>query len=408
MSGNFLLLTVLLVYIGAGRFVIRSMVGVPRDLLFALLNVAGFYLIFFYGNDQRASNHAFTRMFPVYLALIGVQYATMRIFSERKGWLPWIAFFTPILALIAVRYGARSSIEALRLPFPLGPYFVGVSYLAFRCSRLVLEVRNGTVQRPGFWRYAGFCLFVPTMSVGPINSYSVYQRAFEDEPLAFPAGRSLLRILIGSVKYRFLGSIFFQLSYASLLQDDHYHHWIDLPVAMFSYYLFLYCNFSGFCDMAIGAAGLVGVPVPENFDSPLTARNVRIYWNRWHITLSQYMRDVVFAPLSKLLARLLGPAATNHAVALSILVVFLLLGVWHGVGWNYAAFGAAHGFGLVANHYYTLGLKRRLGLEGFKKYNSNPWIHAAAVTTTFCYCGACLFLFANTFPEMKAIISSMR
>jgi D-alanyl-lipoteichoic acid acyltransferase DltB (MBOAT superfamily) len=387
----------------AGRLVIAHMRGIPRDALFALLNVAGFYLIFFYSNDV-----VFTRMFPIYLALIITQYATMRLFASKKGRLPWIAFFTPLAALIVVRYGTRSFFESLKLPYPITPYFIGISYLAFRCSRLVLEVRNGLAPTPGLLRYTSFCLFVPTMSVGPINSFSNFQRAFEGKPPDFPKGQAALRILVGVIKYRFLGSILFQLTYASLLEDDHYHHWIDLFVAMIAYYLFLYCNFSGFCDMAIGAAGLIGIPVLENFAEPFGARNVKVFWNRWHITLSQYFRDVVFAPLAKYLASLLGPVRINQAIALTIVVVFLLIGIWHGVGWNYAAFGAAHAVGLVVNHYYTIGLKRKLGAEGFKAYNSNAWIRAAAITATFCFCAATLFLFANTFPEMMEILSTLK
>jgi D-alanyl-lipoteichoic acid acyltransferase DltB (MBOAT superfamily) len=90
------------------------------------------------------------------------------------------------------------------------------------------------------------------------------------------------------------------------------------------------------------------------------------------------------------------------------MVVFLLIGIWHGVGWNFAAFGLAHGLGLVANHYYTISLKKGLGRDGFKAYNENPWIHACAVALTFCYCAFCLFFFANTFPEMKEILLSLR
>src|ERR1700691_4768103 len=117
MSGNLLLLTVLLGYIVAGRFVISRMSGVTRDALFALLNVASLYLIFFYSNDRLLSNHVFTRMFPVYLALIVVQYAAMRLFAEGEGRLPWIAFFIPLLALIVVRYGTGS--------YLVSPYFIG-------------------------------------------------------------------------------------------------------------------------------------------------------------------------------------------------------------------------------------------------------------------------------------------
>jgi D-alanyl-lipoteichoic acid acyltransferase DltB (MBOAT superfamily) len=245
------------------------------------------------------------------------------------------------------------------------------------------------------------------MPVGPINTYANFRRGFAG-PYEVPVSRAALRILVGAVKYQFLGGLCNQLTYSGLLLDSHPHHWMDLPVAVLFFYLYLYCNFSGFCDMAIGAAGLIGVPVPENFDNPFAARNVRDFWNRWHITLSQYMRDVVFAPLSKFFARLFGPAHVNHAIALTIVIVFLLIGVWHGVGWNFAAYGAAHALGVVVNHYYTIGLKKWLGREGFKAYNANPWIRAVAVALTFCYCAATLFLFANTFPEMKGIFSMLR
>jgi D-alanyl-lipoteichoic acid acyltransferase DltB (MBOAT superfamily) len=88
--------------------------------------------------------------------------------------------------------------------------------------------------------------------------------------------------------------------------------------------------------------------------------------------------------------------------------VFLFVGVWHGVGWNFAAYGAVHGVGVAANHYYTIGLKKWLGREGFKAYNANPWIHGAAVALTFTYCAASLILFANTFPELKEMFSAVK
>ena len=407
------LLLGLLAYILASRFVLRRFRGVARELAFVLLNLAGYYCFFVHGRDTR-----YGLILAVYGPLILVQYVMLNQFAERKDAKPWLAFLTPILALIVVRYvptsfyaGYRESLHVTLLKnpdFTIGPYFVGLSYLAFRTSHLVLEVRNGLVKKPGFWEYLGFCIFVPTMSVGPINTYGNFRRGFDSTPPVIPAGRALLRILVGAVKFIFLGSFLNQLTYSSLLRDDHYHHWIDLPVAALFYYLYLYCNFSGFCDMAIGTAGLIGIPVPENFNNPLAARNLKDFWNRWHITLSQYMRDMVFSPLSKFLARLLGSEHVNHAIALTIVVVFLLVGIWHGVGWNFVAFGAANALGLVANHYYTVGLKKWLGREGFKAYVSNRWIHSAAVTFTFCYVAGCLFFFANTFAEMKGIFAILR
>lgn len=345
-------------------------------------------------------------VFSTYVVLIGLQFGALRLWARKPGGWPWLAFFLPIALLIAARFLPRDLFRFS--PWEPGMELFGLSYMAFRSSHLVLEVRNGTVPPPGWWRYLGFCFFLPTLSVGPINAYSHHLRAFEGPPPAIPVGRALLRILVGAVKFNYFGTILSTFSYANLLLDNHYHPWMDLPLAMGGYYLFLYCNFAGFCDMAIGAAGLMGVPVSENFNNPFAARNLKDFWNRWHITLSQYMRDVVFSPLSKALARWLGPARVNHAVALASVVVFLLIGMWHGVGWRFLIFGALHALGFVVTHYYTIGLKKWLGREGFKAYNANPWIHAGAVVITFSYVAATTIFFANSLDEIRQIFAALR
>src|SRR5580693_4726315 len=93
------------------------------------------------------------------------------------------------------------------------PALVGISYLSFRTSRVVLEVRDGSVRKPGFWEYVNFAFFLPTMPVGPINTYGNYRRGFEATPWEVPVGRAGLRILVGLVKYQFLGGLCSQLDY---------------------------------------------------------------------------------------------------------------------------------------------------------------------------------------------------
>ncbi len=397
------LLAGLLAYVVAGRLVMRRMSGGVREFIFAALNLAGVFFFLFYGGKEH-----YVLRFGIYVALIVVLYLAVGLFADKPGGWPWLAFFAPIVALFVVRYVPGSAYIALG--HALGkswrgvPNMIGISYLAFRCSRLVLEVRNGRVKKPNFLEYLNFAFFLPTMPVGPINTYANFRRGFV-ERYDVPAGRAALRILVGAVKYQFLGNLCNQLTYSGLLLDDHPHHWLDLPVAMLFFYLYLYLNFSGFCDMAIGAAALIGIPVPENFDNPFAARNVKEFWNRWHITLSHYMRDVVFSPLSKFLVRVMGVSLADHAIALAITVVFLLLGIWHGVGWHFAAYGAAQSLGMVTVNYYTIFLKNRLGREGFKAYSQNRWIQGAAVVLTFVYVGASLFFFANTFADMKTIFA---
>ena len=417
-------MTTTVTLVAAGMYVILGRIVMMfgshwRDFAFALLNLLSVYLFFYWTADAEVRPFR-SSLFAAYLTIVLIQYLVLRLFTNRSGWLPWLAFLTPIVFLVVVRYAHVPEMFAFLLPKvhpmlqghperPLNASFVGISYLVFRTSHLVLEVRNGLVPQPSFAQYLGFAFFLPTLSVGPISPYSHHLRSFTDPgSLDIPVGRAFLRLIVGAVKYRFIGPLLNQLTYSGLLLDGHPHHFMDLPVAAVAYYLYLYCNFSGFCDIAIGASGLIGIGVAENFNHPFSARNIKDFWNRWHMTLSLYMRDIVFAPLSKYLVRLFGPARANHAIAVTIMVVFILVGVWHGLGWNYAAFGAAHGFGVVANHYYTIALKRWLGRDRFAAYIKSRIIHAIAVVLTFFYVSACFFLFANNGQEMADIFSMLR
>ena len=392
------------VYVLLGRLVVTRLTGGARDAAFTLVNLAGVYALFF-----PFGYLTLTGVFVAYVLLALVQHAVLR---AGGGTFP--AFALPIAALIAAKSLPYVAGDSFALPtgeslLTLSGALIGISYFAFRTSYLVVEVRNGVVPLPTLPQYLSFCFFAPTMAVGPINRYSTFRQGL-DAPGAGVAGAqatAALRLLVGAVKFRVLAGVLDQLSYSGLLLDGHPHHWLDLVVSAVAYYLYLYCNFSGFCDMAIGAAGLVGIKVEENFDNPFAARNMREFWNRWHITLGMYMRDVVFTPLSKRLSRAFGPTATSHATALAVGTVFVLIGVWHMPGANYLAFGVMHAIGVVAVHYYTIALKRRLGRERFQAYMSSRLIHAAAVALTFCYVTASHFLFANSFEEMRAILDAI-
>lgn len=410
---EFIFAFALISYIVAGRLAMRLLAGNPRELLFALLNVAGVFYFLIDATPVYTHRWAVVASL-IYLLIILFQYVMLVLFSKAKGGASWLAFFAPIAALIVIRYVPSQFYVSLAhlfgaqlYHFP-GVVLVGISYMAFRCSRLVLEIQNGLVKPPGFLEYVNFSLFLPTMPVGPINTYVNFRLGFEAAPLNVPVGSALLRCLAGFIKYKYLGGILGQISYSDFLLNGHPHPWVHLPIVMVFYYLYLYCNFSGFCDMAIGAAALIGISVPENFNNPFAARNMKDFWNRWHITLSQWMRDIVFAPLSKFLVRVMGPARVNHAIALAIFVVFLLIGIWHGVGWHYAIFGVFQAIGVVANHYYTIWLKKWLGRDGFKTYNENLLIHAIAVSSTFCYYAATLLFFANSGQQIKEIFRILR
>jgi D-alanyl-lipoteichoic acid acyltransferase DltB (MBOAT superfamily) len=388
--------------------------------LFAVVNIAAFAGITLFTNYTEWKNETIFSLGSAavirHLALIGtyvwviaIGFFLVRIFSKRRGWLPWIAFFYPIALLVGFKYFYLSSDVLDRLGWDqwvIGASIVGLSYMAFRLSYLVLEVRNHVADTPGLSEYLGFAFFLPIMVVGPITPFSTHQRSLENvKERPVPYGRALLRIIVGATKFFFLANLASQLTYSGILFDGNRHALVDLGIAIVFYYLFL--NFSGFCDTAIGLAALVGVQVKENFDNPFAARNMKEFWNRWHITLSEYARDVAFTPVSKGLIGKLGPKYLNLSISAGVLCVFLLIGIWHGVGLLFIVFGLVQAVGVIGNHYYTLWLKRVLGKERYRAYNENRLVNAAARALTFLYFASSLALFANTYNQLGIIRNAL-
>ena len=337
-----------------------------------------------------------------------VSWWLLRLWGRERSGRFWIAFAFPLAVLVLIRFVPGQ----WHYYFPgkhLAEIFLGISYVACRLSHLALEYRNGVVETPRLSAYLAFAFFPSTLSVGPISPYHLFQDSLQapNRPVA-PASQCWLRFLIGLTKFLFLARLAEQLSYQGLLLDGHPHLWIDLPVAMVAYYFYLYMNFSGWCDMAIGTAGLAGFQVAENFNDPMLSRNVQEFWTRWHMTLTGYMRDVVFTPLCKALVRAWGPRHAQHAIAVSIFSVFVVIGCWHGLAWNYFIYDVLQGLGVAVVHYYSIYLKKRLGRDAYARYEANPWIHWTSVAVTFAFACGTLFFFANPLDRIIRIISVFR
>ena len=410
-------------YVLAARAALSLSDARKRSLFFALVNITAFTWLTLCARYSQwvdepiiglgvsaVSTHVLLIAFYVLTTVFG--YALLRVLARRGSWLPWIAFAYPILPLVAFRYFPfiwEPAIEQIAWqPWMIAATFIGLSYMAFRLSYLVIEVRNGAVEMPTLSEYLGFAFFLPTIVIGPISPYSLHHESLSVRDGArVPVGRCLMRILVGAAKFLFLANLANQLTYQGIFLDGKPHAVFDLGVAVVFYYLYLYLNFSGFCDMAIGLAGLIGIRVKENFDNPFVARNIKEFWNRWHITLSEYTRDVIFGPVSRSLMKNLGPRYANLSICIGIVCVFLTIGIWHGVGLMFAVFGLIHAAGVIANHYYTIWMKRLLGRDRYRAYNENGLVNAAAMLLTFFYVAGSFAIFANTYDGLGVIKNSL-
>jgi D-alanyl-lipoteichoic acid acyltransferase DltB (MBOAT superfamily) len=292
---------------------------------------------------------------------------------------------------------------------PLTYFFIGLSYVSFRISYLAMEIRNKRVTMPILPEYLAFVFYAPIMSIGPITSFKSFQESFERKELLNTKNyfNSFLRILIGAVKFYFIANILSQTSFSAFIEDGHKHIPLDFVLASISYYLFLYFNFSGFCDIVIGASGLMGISIDENFNNPLRSRNVQDFWGRWHITLGRYMKEMLFNPLSTFLLKTLGSKFTNTSIATALAMIFILVGIWHGKGIQFVLFGVLQAIGVVSAFLYGQFLKKKLGAKNYKKYLSNKIIYSISVILNFLYISLSLSVFANTPEKLVQILNQL-
>jgi D-alanyl-lipoteichoic acid acyltransferase DltB (MBOAT superfamily) len=149
------------------------------------------------------------------------------------------------------------------------------------------------------------------------------------------------------------------------------------------YYLCIYLDFSAYTDIAIGMGRLLGVPTPENFNNPLLARNIIVFWDRWHISLSQFIRRNVFIPTQLSAMRRSHGKHPLLIATVAFTLSFLLVGLWHGVSWRFLLWGAMHAAALVTCNTYRYVLQKRLGRKGVNEYMNRPLVRAVSTFLTF-------------------------
>jgi alginate O-acetyltransferase complex protein AlgI len=218
-------------------------------------------------------------------------------------------------------------------------------------------------------------MFFPQLVAGPIERAGHLLPQLRD-PRPFDAARvtsGLRLILWGLVKKMVVADNLAGLVDRVYAAPAHF----DAPSLLLGTVLFAYqilCDFSGYSDVAVGSARVLGVDLMANFDRPYSAASIGEFWRRWHISLSTWFRDYVYVPLG-------GNRRGPRRLYENILVTFCLSGVWHGANWTFLAWGAYHG-ALVVAQYATAGWRRRLyglcGLEG-----SERLLHALQVLATF-------------------------
>jgi alginate O-acetyltransferase complex protein AlgI len=376
-----------------------------RQLAFAL-GGAGFFL----------SHVTDPRSVLVMLGVLLSGYACARLLLER----PSRFLLTSYLILLV---GTFAFLKQYVFLAPLIPQrfvdlrleLVGLSYMLFRQIHFLVDVMQGQIEHPSVWCYLNYQLNPFTLLAGPIQRYQDFE-AYWANPTPLLAERhdllkSYLRIFIGILKIVVVATMFHagydhflsQLNAPSPLSSRGLNAVVKLVLMLYCFLFFLYMNFSGYCDVVIAGASLVGLRLPENFNYPFAARNILDYWTRWHITLGHWIRDYLFTPFYKAGAERL-PGHVQAVAVLSFFLAFTVVGVWHGSTMNFLVYGLLHGAGASAAKLWENLIIARLGRPGLRNYLKSRTIRALAVFGTFHYTCFTLLLFSLDLPHAQRIL----
>lgn len=293
------------------------------------------------------------------------------------------------------------NIDALVLAVGHGQYFepvniilpLGISFYTFQSISYIIDVYQGKYSaEKNIFKYALFVSFFPQLLQGPIGRFDrLARQLYEGRSFSLKAAEfGLQRILWGCFKKMVLADRVAGFVTTVFGNYTEYGGWYNL-VAVLLYCVQLYADFSGGIDIVIGTAEIFGIRMDENFRQPFFSKSIGEFWRRWHITLGTWMKDYIFYPfsLSKQMNRF-GKWSKKHLgntvgkampICLADLLIFFVVGIWHGAAWKYIAYGMYNGIiiafsGLMAENYRKW--KKKLHISG-----KETWYYLFTVIRTF-------------------------
>lgn len=287
-----------------------------------------------------------------------------------------------------INYFFNTDLALLNMPFPLA-----MSFFTFQTIAYLVDCYNKEISKNSFREYSLFIIFFPQLIAGPIVTYNNMLPQFNDEKNKLLNNKNiylgLAVILIGLFKKIFLADNLSVLVDEGFLNHQNLEFFSSWMASLFFTFQ-IYFDFSGYIDMATGIALLFNIRLPQNFNSPYKALGIINFWQRWHITLTNFLTNYIYYPWVKSLKNL-----TFFKAMLITFAVFILAGIWHGPSWLYVVFGCLHGLGLVINHSF----------KKFFKLNLNKYI---SWFITFNYINfAFIFFRSQSFEMAFNILKSM-
>ncbi len=316
------------------------------------------------------------------LLIIGVSLIALTL-----GFFKYLHFFADTVNQIATR-------DILPIPTLIVP--LAISFFTFEFVHVLVDVKLYKIRSLDALDFAVFTLFFPTLVAGPIKRYQSFVPQLHELQIPDPERQlgNAYRIILGLFKKVVLADSLTLLTQPLLAPGIPYHR-LDYWVAFFAYSSKIYFDFTGYSDIAIGIAGMLALKVPENFDRPYRSANIQIFWRRWHISLSSWIRDYIFIPLG-------GSKRPPTIVVLNLFLAMTLAGLWHGAAWTFVIWGLWHGVGLAVQRIWATAAVPRLRILR----DGGPFVTALSIATTYMFVTVGWVVFAA--PSMNVAAQVVR
>jgi alginate O-acetyltransferase complex protein AlgI len=256
------------------------------------------------------------------------------------GYFKYYGFFAANVDNVLHGMGAGRLFPLVQPTLP-----VAISFFTFMAISYVVDVYRGRIDTARPIDLAVYLCFFPHLIAGPIirGEELLPQIRHRRDPAEVDFSRAIWMIMAGLFKKVVVSSYMSTAIVQPVFAAPRAHSAPEVIFAAWGYAVQIYCDFSGYTDIAIGLALLLGIRFPVNFDSPYTARNLQDFWRRWHITLSRWLRDYLYIPLG-------GNRGSDSLVVRNIMVTMVLGGLWHGANWTFVIWGTLHGAGQAFGH----------------------------------------------------------
>jgi alginate O-acetyltransferase complex protein AlgI len=295
---------------------------------------------------------------------------------------------------------------------------LGLSYIFFRVMHLIIDAHSRNLgEKIDFLSYLNYTLNFTTLVAGPIQYYPEFiaqHLAPARPPLTLSdVGRGLERIVVGFFKVSVLALVFSLLHSEAIaalsLNQSIRTRALTGAIIAASYTIYLYFNFSGYTDIVIGIAKFLRITLPENFARPFSATNFLEFWNRWHITLSHWLKTYVYNPLLIALMRRFPSARIEPFLGVAaFFVTFFLIGLWHGQTSEFAYFGVLLGAGVSLNKLFQIEMVRALGRKRYQALSSNGMYQAVCRGLTFTFFTFSLLWFWSNWKDLGKLNQTLQ